>query len=57
MADEFTIAVEIQLMNPPKPGGFGVMQNGQPIAWLTLEQVETAIERYRQLEAARTEGD
>jgi hypothetical protein len=48
-----TIHPECYMTNPPSPTAFVVVQNKSVVAVLSLNQVETAVDEYRRLKAAR----
>jgi hypothetical protein len=48
---DYSIAIEVQPMMPPKPWGFTVMADRRPVAFLTEAQLREAIARFDALKA------
>ena len=49
---DYRIAVEMQPTGVPKPTGFGVMADNQVVAFLTEDQVRSALAKFDEMKAA-----
>ena len=49
--NEYRIAVEMQPTGVPKPTGFGVFKDSSVVAFLTEEQVRTALAKFDSMKA------
>ena len=50
---EAKLAVEVAAINPPKPLGIGVLIDGRPVAFVSLQNFKEVARKLEEMEAAR----